>query len=141
MQVEECAAIRVGVGGMLEVSGCQPLIRRSKRAAGIEISEDRILWQPVAEASIPTPWGAIRRLLCCPHCRRRVRALHRPPAHWQWACRTCWGLSYASRQAWDKRVEGMLRGTDLDALLLLPMSAYPSEHVAFRVMFRLADMQ
>lgn len=138
MQVEECAAIRLGMGGMLEVSGCKPSVRRSATVAGIEVSEGEGCWQPVAQTSIPTPWGAARSMLCCPCCRRRVRALHRPLSRRRWACRTCWGLTYASRQGWDKRVDSALASFDPAALLLLPISNFPSALVAIKVLYRLA---
>jgi hypothetical protein len=42
-------------------------------------------------------------------CRRRVTALYRPPGAERFACRQCHGLTYASVQQHDKRVDALVK--------------------------------
>jgi len=55
-------------------------------------------------------WGGVRWWFYCPlsvngrSCRRRVGKLFLPPGGKYFGCRHCYGLSYRSRQEYDKRV-------------------------------------
>lgn len=55
-------------------------------------------------------FGGVRWWFVCPlivngqACRRRVGKLYLPPGHQDFGCRHCYGLSYRSRQEYDKRV-------------------------------------
>ncbi|MFH1682146.1 MAG: hypothetical protein ABIH26_16080 [Candidatus Eisenbacteria bacterium] len=56
-----------------------------------------------------TTFGKVGCWVVCPRCGRRRAALYLPPSGGRFACRSCWGLTYRSRQTWDKRVSAFRR--------------------------------
>ena len=58
----------------------------------------RVVWTPCH-------FGGQRPWFSCPgrNCGRRVGKLYLPPGGRYFLCRHCYGLSYKSRQTWDKR--------------------------------------
>ena len=67
---------------------------------------------PVELTRTQTSFGAERMWFCCPMCGKVVRKLYLPPRGFDFGCRSCHSLSYASRQtrAWEDIVkEGVER--------------------------------
>lgn len=75
--------------------------------------------------TVPVVWTSlfkdrVRPWFLCPgrNCGRRVAKLYLPPGGRYFLCRHCHGLSYRSRQTWDKRVSYYRRHPEaLQALL------------------------
>ena len=75
-------------------------------------------------AATPQPKGGARYWWLCPFCRQRCRVLYLPEGGrpYLFACRRCWGCTYASSNESDKRVSAM--ASDIDALA----AAYHADH-------------
>jgi hypothetical protein len=61
--------------------------------------------EPIRISTTPLNFGGVRYWLHCPHCGKRTRTLHKPPACSRFRCRACWGLTYSSVQTaheWDR---------------------------------------
>lgn len=77
---------------------------------------------------VPARFGGDVWWFRCPTCARRVRTLYLPAGATRYRCRTCYGLTYASVQTHDKRLDalrrnpeallGALRGTPPSVLAL-----------------------
>src|SRR5665811_1896075 len=66
---------------------------------------------PVELTRTRTSFGAERVWFCCPMCGKVVRKLYLPPRGFDFGCRSCHSLSYASRQTrawggWNKMTLG-----------------------------------
>lgn len=108
--LEECAAITArrlqqGYGWAPEPDADQA------EATWWSLGEDSAV--QVREAQLRRVRG--RWLVVCPQCDRAVAALYRPRDRKDFWCRHCHGLTYRSRQTWDKRVAALER--DPEALV------------------------
>jgi len=64
-------------------------------------------------------YGGVRHWWACPGCDRRCALLYLPPGEAWPACRTCYRLTYATRQAHDKREDRYRRMPPWERLALL----------------------
>ena len=74
--ISEVPELSPGLGGLVAVSG----------------------WQLQWEVRANAVWRFGRVFLRCPVCSQRATRLYMPTPGARFACRRCWGLSYASRQ-------------------------------------------
>ena len=77
-------------------------------------------------AAPPVPW------FVCPGrgCGRRVAKLYMPPGGRYFLCRHCYGLSYESRQKWDKCEAFFRHNPDLARAVMRDPNARPSVRLA-----------
>ncbi len=84
--------------------------------------------------TVPVVWTEAPRgaWFLCPEvkCGRRVAKLYLPPGGRYFLCRHCHGLSYASRQQWDKRIAFFRRHPDLAAAIMRNPGARVSVRLA-----------
>jgi hypothetical protein len=136
LALEYCDRLWVHGPDNIELSGPCRLDRIPDGRVAVETPDQRM--QPISLTSIPLPWGfSSRWFALCPQCHRRVKMLCLPGARNRWACRVCHGLTYLSRQQYDKRLSRVLREHPPEEIPGLPGRSFPSVLVALRALERI----
>jgi len=104
--VEECQA--------LSIFGLWKVKAEIERMGGMEnIKRYVSIRGPIEFTSTPCHFGSERYWFICPVCGKRVAKLYRPEGKEQFACRTCYNLTYQSCKEHDKRLDSIIKNPQL----------------------------